>query len=47
MTSFNVTQRSILIKADKRLLYEDVRAVMDLLASRGMTTILVAAQKEG
>ena len=38
--------RSILIKADRRLPYRDVRAVMDILAENHMDTVLVAAAKE-
>lgn len=38
-------ERSILIKADQRLPYSDVRKVMDLLADNGMTTIMIAAAK--
>jgi biopolymer transport protein TolR len=38
--------RAILVKGDRRLDYESVRKVMDLLADKGMTTILVAAGKE-
>lgn len=37
--------RSILIKADSKLHYGEVRAVMDELASNGMTTLLLAAEK--
>lgn len=38
--------RSILIKADHRLPYRDVREVMDILAANNMDTVLVAAAKE-
>jgi len=38
--------RSILVKADRNLEYQQVRAVMDILAENGMTTVLIAAQKE-
>jgi biopolymer transport protein ExbD len=37
--------RSILVKADVNCAYEDVRAVMDLLAENNMTTVLIAASK--
>jgi len=40
------TARSILVKADRRLPYGDVRKVMDLLAKNHMTSVLVAANKE-
>ena len=39
-------ERSILVKADRELSYGDVRAVMDLLAEDGMTTVFIAANKE-
>lgn len=39
-------QRSILVKADRRLEYQNVREVMDKLAENGMDTVLVAAAKE-
>ncbi len=38
--------RAILVKADRNLEYGKVRKVMDLLADKGMTTVLVAAGKE-
>jgi biopolymer transport protein ExbD/biopolymer transport protein TolR len=38
--------RSILIKADRNLEYRQVREVMDVLAAKGMTSVLVAASKE-
>jgi len=38
-------ERSVLIKADAKLPYSDVRKVMDLLADNGMTTIMIAAAK--
>jgi len=38
--------RQILVKADRDLPYEKVREVLDLLAEKGMTTVLVAAGKE-
>jgi biopolymer transport protein TolR len=37
--------RSILIKADARLRYSQVREVMDEIAEGGMTTLLLAAEK--
>ena len=37
--------RSILVKADRDLPYKDVRALMDIIADNGMTTILVGAAK--
>lgn len=39
-------ERSLLIKADRRLPYYQVREVMDLLASHNMTSLYVAAEKE-
>lgn len=39
-------ERSVLIKGDARLEYHKVREVMDAIASKGMTTMLVAAYKE-
>jgi len=42
----NDVARGILVKADRNLQYQDVRAVMDLLADKGMTSILIAAAKE-
>lgn len=39
-------ERSILIKADRELEYQEVREVMDILAKKGMTSVLVAATKE-
>jgi biopolymer transport protein TolR len=38
--------RSILIKADKSLEYQQVREVMDILADKGMTSVLIAAAEE-
>jgi biopolymer transport protein TolR len=38
--------RSILVKADARLTYREVREVMDILAENRITTVLVAAAKE-
>lgn len=38
--------RSILVKADKKLTYAQVREVMDILANQNMTNLLVAANKE-
>ena len=38
--------KGILIKADRNLEYGQVREVMDLLAEKGMNTVLVAASKE-
>ena len=38
--------RQILVKADRDLPYEKVREVLDLLADKGMTTVLIAAGKE-
>lgn len=37
--------RSILVKADRDLPYKDVRALMDIIADNGMTTIRVGAAK--
>jgi biopolymer transport protein TolR len=42
----NELARNILIKADRRLEYSKVREAMDLLADKGMTSVLVAANKE-
>ena len=39
-------ERSILIKADYRLEYGQVRELMDLLAEQRMTSVLIAANKE-
>ena len=39
-------ERSILIKADHRLQYFQVRELMDLLSERNMTNVLIAASKE-
>ena len=39
-------ERSVLIKADRRLEYGQVREVMDILAEARMTSVLVAANKE-
>ena len=39
-------QRSILLKADRRLEYQEVRKVTDLLAKNQMTAVLVATDKE-
>jgi biopolymer transport protein ExbD len=38
--------RSILLKGDRSLEYQDVRAVMDILAERGITSVVVATAKE-
>jgi biopolymer transport protein TolR len=38
--------RSILIKADHRLLYKQMREVTDILGEQNMTTVLIAAAKE-
>ena len=38
--------RSILIKGDKSLEYQEVRNVMDIIAESGMTSMLVATTKE-
>jgi biopolymer transport protein TolR len=38
--------RQILVKADRDLPYEKVREPLDLLAEKGMTTVLIAAGKE-
>ncbi len=40
-------ERSILIKADSRLPYEDVRVVMDALAAERFTAVKLAVDKEG
>jgi len=40
-------ERSLLIKADSRLRYRQVRELMDILADHRMTTVLIAAEKEG
>ena len=40
------TPRSLLVKADRKLPYEDVREVMDVLADAGMTAVGLAANKE-
>ena len=39
-------ERTVLIKADARLAYHQVREVMDVLAENGMTSIFVSAAKE-
>jgi biopolymer transport protein TolR len=39
--------RGVLIKADGDLPYEKVRVVMDVIAAKGMTTQLLAADKGG
>jgi len=38
--------RAVLIKADQGLHYGEVRAVMDTLAEAGMSTLLLATEKE-
>ena len=38
--------RSILVKADKSLEYQQVRELMDILADNGMTSVLIAAAEE-
>ena len=38
--------RSLLIKADHRLKYSQVRELMDMLSERNMTNVLIAAAKE-
>lgn len=38
--------KSLLIKADRELEYGEVREVMDVLADKNMTSILIAANKE-
>ena len=38
--------RSILVKADKSLEYQEVRELMDILADNGMTSVLIAAAEE-
>lgn len=40
-------ERSILVKADRRLAYGQVRELMDILAENRFTTVFVAAGKEG
>jgi biopolymer transport protein TolR len=40
-------ERSILIKADRSLKYSDVRVLMDALAENRMTSVFIAAGKEG
>ena len=39
-------ERGVLIKADAELKYGDVRKAMDLIADGGLTTVLVATEKE-
>ena len=39
-------ERSILIKADRKLKYADVRELMDILAEKRFTTMFIAAGKE-
>ncbi|MBA2320597.1 MAG: biopolymer transporter ExbD [Deltaproteobacteria bacterium] len=39
-------ERSVLVKADGNLPYEDVREVMDILAENNMLSVLIAAAKE-
>lgn len=39
-------ERSILVKADSRLKFKQVREITELLAGQRMTTILIAAAKE-
>ena len=39
-------ERVVLIKADGRLPYKDVRAAMDVISSSGMTSMLVAVEKD-
>ncbi|HMV68135.1 MAG TPA: biopolymer transporter ExbD [Myxococcota bacterium] len=39
-------ERSILIKADRRLEYQQVRALMDVLAENRLTAVYIAAAKE-
>ena len=38
--------KSILIKADRSLPYEDVRKVMDILGENHQTSLMIAANKE-
>jgi len=38
--------RPLLIKADRRLTWKDVRAVMDPIAEGGLTTMLLAVEKD-
>lgn len=40
-------ERSILVKADRSLTYGDVRVLMDALAENRMTSVFIAAGKEG
>jgi len=40
-------ETSILVKADQRLPYGDVRELMDILAEHRFTTVFIAAGKEG
>jgi biopolymer transport protein ExbD len=40
-------ERSILVKADARLKYGEVRELMDILAEHRFTTVFIAAGKEG
>ena len=40
-------ERSILVKADRGLMYGDVRELMDILAENRFTTVFIAAGKEG
>jgi len=40
-------ERSILVKADRGLMYGDVRELMDILAEHRFTTVFIAAGKEG
>lgn len=39
-------ERSVLVKADRRLKYGQVREVMDLLAENRLTSVFIAAGKE-
>ena len=39
-------ERTVLIKGDSRLPYRSVREAMDVIAASGMTSMLVAAEKE-
>jgi len=39
-------ERSLLLKADRELEYQEVRKVMDVLSENRMTSVLIAASKE-
>jgi len=46
-TGDDVKTRTILLKGDRSLEYRDVRALLDVLTERGISSVKIATKKEG